>query len=180
MERREKSSRLVLILFFFFVVWNTLQVLTPLAQPSHTVDDLTGLVGVADNGYRTERMSFPWGTIYSCGDRLCHQIAERSLFINGNQMPFCSRCTAIWFGFMIGLGIMLLYTIELDEKFLVLILLGIIPLAVDGIGQQLLLWESTNTIRVATGLLTGTVCGITVGVIIDEVKAIRTVKPSNN
>ncbi len=179
MERREKSSRLTLILFLCFVLWNVLQILAPLGIPPHTADDLTGLVGVADNDHVIEQMTFPWNAVYGCGDRLCHQIADRSLFINGNQMPFCSRCTAIWFGFVIGLGIMLFFKIQLDEKFLVLILLGIIPLAIDGIGQQLQMWESTNIIRVVTGLLTGTVCGITVGIIIDELTAIRAGKPSS-
>ena len=64
-------------------------------------------------------MSFPWNVVYSSGDRLCHQRADRSLFLNGNEMPFCSRCTAIWFGLAIGLGFMVLYTIELNEKFLI-------------------------------------------------------------
>ncbi|MBN2066488.1 MAG: DUF2085 domain-containing protein [Candidatus Thermoplasmatota archaeon] len=179
MEKREEHSRLILVLFLCFMLWNILQILAPLAISPHTAEDLTGVVGVADNDHLIEQMPVPWNAIYGCGDRLCHQIAERSLFINGNQMPFCSRCTAIWFGFMIGLGIVLLYTIELDEKILVLILFGIIPLAVDGVGQQLQLWQSTNSIRVATGLLTGTVCGVTIGVIIDEINAIRQVKPSN-
>jgi len=87
-------------------------------------------------------------------------------------MPFCSRCTAIWLGLAIGLGFMVFYKIELNEKFLYLIFIGLIPIGIDGVGQLIGLWESTNVIRVITGLLVGVVCGIAIGVIIDEIKSI--------
>ena len=123
-------------------------------------------------------MSFPWNVIYKSGDRLCHQKADRSFFLNGNEMPFCSRCTAIWIGLAVGLGFMVLYVIELNEKFLVAIILSLIPIGVDGIGQLFGFWESTNFIRLITGLLAGIVCGVAIGVIIDEVKTIRVSKDS--
>lgn len=173
MERREKSSKTILIIFVVFLLWSMLQFLAPLTVPQNSIDDLTGLVGVADNDEALSNIPPPWNAVYSIGDRLCHQRAERSFFINGNQMPFCSRCTAIWLGFAVGLGLMIFLKIELTEKFLLLILLGIIPIGIDGVGQQIGLWESTNIIRVTTGLLTGIVCGVTVGIIIDEVKTIR-------
>lgn len=173
MERREKSSKTILIIFVVFLLWSMLQFLAPLTVPQNSIDDLTGLVGVADNDEALSNIPPPWNAVYSIGDGLCHQRAERSFFINGNQMPFCSRCTAIWLGFAVGLGLMIFLKIELTEKFLLLILLGIIPIGIDGVGQQIGLWESTNIIRVTTGLLTGIVCGVTVGIIIDEVKTIR-------
>ena len=173
MERREKSSKIILIIFIVFLLWSMLQFLAPLAAPQNSIDDLTGLVGVADNDEALSNVPAPWNAVYSIGDRFCHQRAERSFFINGNQMPFCSRCTAIWLGFAVGLGLTIFLKIELTEKFLLLILLGIVPIGIDGMGQQIGLWESTNIIRVTTGLLTGTVCGVTVGVIIDEMKTIR-------
>ncbi len=118
-------------------------------------------------------MPFPWNQIYGCGDRLCHQKAERSFFINENEMPFCSRCTAIWLGLAIGIGFMLFYKIELDEKFIILLLIGVVPLVVDGVGQLFKFWESTNIVRVITGLLAGGICGITIGIIVDEIKTIK-------
>jgi uncharacterized membrane protein len=85
-------------------------------------------------------------------------------------MPFCSRCTAIWLGITIGLGFILFYKIILDEKFFILILIGIIPIGIDGIGQLFKFWESTNLTRVITGTLIGSVTGISIGLIIDEFK----------
>jgi len=155
-----------------------LQFFAPLFLPSGTVNDLSGVVGVSDNEKTIGKMPFPWNAVYSCGDRLCHQKADRSFFINGNQMPFCSRCTAIWLGLAIGLGFILFYQIQLNEKFLFAIILSIVPLGIDGVGQLLGFWDSTNIVRLITGLMAGIVCGISIGLIIDEIKTIRVSKNS--
>jgi uncharacterized membrane protein len=145
-----------------------LQFVGPVFLPNNSINDLSGIVGVSDNQEIIEKIPFPINIVYSFGDSLCHQKVERSFFINGNQMPFCSRCTAIWLGLTIGLGFMIFYKIELDEKFLIIILIGIAPIAIDGGGQLLGLWESTNVIRFITGLLAGIVTGLAIGIIIDE------------
>jgi uncharacterized membrane protein len=140
--------------------------------PKGSVRNLSGVVAVFDNEHVIDSMSFPWSFVYASGDRLCHQIAERSFFINGNQMPFCVRCTAIWLGVAVGLGFMVFYKIQLDEKFLFAIIIGFVPIGVDGIGQLFGFWESTNIIRLITGLLAGGVCGLAIGIIVDEFKGI--------
>ncbi len=181
MEKRENSSkRIILIFFILFLIWILLQFLAPLALSSDSVRDLSGLTAVSNNEDIISKMSQPWNLIYSAGDRLCHQKMERSFFINGNQMPFCIRCTAIWLGIALGLGMMVFYKIKLDKKFLILILVGILPIGADGIGQLLGLWESSNIIRLVTGLTIGIICGMTIGIIIDELReiSIKRVKKS--
>jgi uncharacterized membrane protein len=174
MRRREKRfTSLIFALFLIFSAWVALQFLAPLALPKDSVSDLSGVVGVSDNAQTIQNMSFPWNGIYSSGDRLCHQQATRSLFLNGNQMPFCTRCTAIWVGIAVGLGFMVFYMIELNEKFLFAIILSLIPIGVDGVGQLLGFWESTNFIRFITGLLAGGICGIAIGVIVDEIRSTK-------
>ena len=174
MERREKSSRKIILIFFLvFFIWVLLQFLSPLALPGNSIGDLSGSTLLADNEKTINELPAPWGFIYGCGDRLCHQKSERSFYINGNQMPFCSRCTAIWLGLAIGMGLMIYYKINLNEKFLLLILIGIIPIGIDGLGQLSGLWESSNIVRVITGLLIGIVCGIAITVIIDEIISIK-------
>ncbi len=171
MEGRGKSSRLIILIFFIvFLLWGVIQFLAPLALPHGSADDLSGYTGVSDNKQVIDAMSNPWNSVYSIGDRMCHQKADRSLFINGNQMPFCSRCTAIWLGLAIGLGFMIFYKIALDEKFVFILVIGIVPIGIDGVGQLFGLWESTNIARVITGLAVGIVCGIAIGIIIDEIR----------
>ena len=170
MERRVKCfSRFTVVLFVLFSLWIFLQFLAPLSLPENSIDDLSGLVAVSDNEHTINNMGFPWGSIYSVGDRLCHQKAERSFFINGNQMPFCARCTAIWLGVAIGLGFIVFYKIELNERLLFAIIIGIVPIGIDGVGQLFGLWESTNAIRFVTGMLAGLVCGMVIGLIMDEI-----------
>jgi uncharacterized membrane protein len=172
MEKRNHPLKSIVFFFFvFFFFWVLFQFLAPLMIPSDSVPELSGIVGISDNDAVFEDMAFPWDVIYASGDRLCHQKAERSLVLNGNQMPFCTRCTAIWVGLAIGLGFMVIYIIELDEKFFVLILLSIIPLGIDGIGQLLGFWESTNLIRFLTGLPAGLMCGVAIGIILDELRS---------
>lgn len=177
MRRREKCFRnLTFVIFAIFSFWIFLQFLTPFALPQDSVDDMSGLVAFSDNEEMISQMSFPMSFIYSAGDRLCHQELDRSFVFNGNQMPFCSRCTAIWLGLALGLGFMVFYKIKLDEKFLIAILIGLIPIGIDGIGQLFGFWESNNIIRLITGILVGGVCGVAVGIIVDEIKEIRSRK----
>ncbi|MEA2055308.1 MAG: DUF2085 domain-containing protein [Candidatus Thermoplasmatota archaeon] len=170
MERQERPSKILIIFFVIFLAWALMQFLTPLSLPSNSISNLTGSVGVLDNENSINKMSFPANFIYSAGDRMCHQKSERSFYLNGNQMPFCSRCTAIWLGLAIGLGFMLFYKIDLDERFLFVILIGLVPIGIDGIGQHLGFWESTNIIRLVTGLLAGGVSGIAIGLITGEIE----------
>jgi uncharacterized membrane protein len=176
MEKRGKFSKKtipVFVIFLFFLVFTLIQFIAPLTLPSASVDNLDGLVGVKNNQEKIQDMPFPWNLIYRCGDSLCHQKSTRSFFINQNQMPFCARCTAIWLGMLIGLGFMLFYKINLDRKFLIFIMIGLIPIGIDGFGQLFNLWESTNIMRVITGLLIGIICGIAIGIIIDELIEIK-------
>jgi len=181
MAKRGKSSKIIILLFFLFIfIWALLQFLAPLALPSDSVDNLTGVTGISDNEHVIDDMSVPWNLVYSSGDSMCHQKADRSFFINGNQMPFCSRCTSIWIGLAIGLGFMIFYKIKLDEKFVFILIAGIIPMGIDGVGQLFGCWESTNLTRVITGLIVGIICGIAIGVIIDEIKDMFLQKKTQN
>ena len=181
MEERADSSKIIIILFFIpFLIWILLQFLAPIALSSNSVNNLSGVTTLSDNKETIDDMQTPWNSIYSIGDSLCHQKAERSFFINGNQMPFCSRCTAIWLGLAIGIGFMIFYKIKLNEKIAFIIISGIIPIGIDGVGQLLGFWESTNIIRLITGLIVGIICGIAIGIIIDEIKDMFLSKKTQN
>jgi uncharacterized membrane protein len=173
MQRRKRPwTSLVFLFFVVFFIWVLLQFLAPLALPAGSVSDLSGVVGVADRDDKTQTMPFPWNVVYFSGDLLCHQKPERSLFLNGNQMPFCTRCTAIWVGVTVGLGFMMIYTIKLSTKFAIAMILSLVPLGVDGIGQLFGFWESTNVLRVLTGFPAGLICGIALGIIFDELQSL--------
>jgi uncharacterized membrane protein len=170
MEKRGRVSKPLLFLFLLFFLFSLLQSLSPFFLPSGEYTNFSGIVGISDNDHIIKTIPFPWDLVYKFGDRLCHQKPERSFFINGNQMSFCSRCTAIWIGITFGLGIMLFFQVSLDNRFIYLILLSLIPIGMDGTGQLLGFWESTNIIRVITGLIIGIPVGIALGIIVDEIR----------
>lgn len=51
----------------------------------------------------------PWlpvplaGALYLFGARICHQIAERSWYLDGVQLPVCARCLGIYLGAAVAL-----------------------------------------------------------------------------
>jgi uncharacterized membrane protein len=167
------SKKITFIFFLFFLIWIIIQFISPLIMPNNTINHLSGQTGLQNNKDVIDEMPFPINFVYSFGDYFCHQKSDRSLSINENQMPFCTRCTAIWLGIAFGLGFMVFYVISLSNKFLFVIIIGILPLGIDGIGQLFGFWESTNIIRFLTGLTTGVICALAIGVIIDEVIQIK-------
>ncbi len=172
-RRTHPFQSLFFVFFILYLIWVLLLFLAPLVLPSGTVTDLSGVVGFSDNDDVIKGLSFPWNVVYSIGDQLCHQKSDRTLFLNGNEMPFCTRCTAIWLGLAFGLGFMVFYTIELNEKFFFAIIFSFVPLGVDGVGQLLGFWESTNVVRMLTGLPAGIVCGLALGIIFDELRSLH-------
>jgi uncharacterized membrane protein len=174
MKRRfHPFKNLFFVFFICYFIWIVLLFAGPFVLPTGSVTNLSGVVGFSDNEAVINDLPFPWNGIYSIGDRLCHQKPERSLFINGNEMPFCTRCVAIWLGLAFGLGFMVFFTIELNEMFFYAIIVSLIPLGIDGVGQLFGFWESTNIVRLLTGIPAGITCGVAVGIIIDEIRSLQ-------
>ncbi|WP_081098782.1 DUF2085 domain-containing protein [Clostridium beijerinckii] len=86
----------------------------------------------------------------------CHQLPERSFFFRGHQFPLCARCTGILLGYLLGLT----YVILSKNIHIIIELLLMLPLLIDGFGQYLMYFKSTNTRRLITGILAGisTIC----------------------
>jgi len=118
--------------------------------------------------------------VYSFGDLNCHQKHERSWEINGNQLAVCARDVGLFMGLAIGAllwrkrglnrwtlrdsflsvfsdrKIEFLY--ENDRRMsamITLLALGVIPIGIDGFTQLLTSYESTNLIRLITGMMAG-------------------------
>jgi uncharacterized membrane protein len=143
---------LVLVPFIITMAWALCMVAAPLSLPAGSVKDLSGAVGTIDNANQTAKMNPFAKWVYDSGDFNCHQKASRSLFINGNEMPYCSRCVGIFFGMAIGTMFSLYFVVELRLRY---ILVALLPIGIDG-GMQLVgFWESTNPVRLATGGLAG-------------------------
>lgn len=81
----------------------------------------------------------------------CHRMPERSFFYKHKQFPICARCTGMMLGYL-TLPLFLFNIIELD---LLSAFLLNIPALIDGYTQAMEIRESTNSLRLFTGLLSG-------------------------
>jgi uncharacterized membrane protein len=95
--------------------------------------------------------------LYQWYHPICHQIPERSFFLEGFPLGVCSRCSAIYFAFLLGT---LLYPLlrHLDRPVLpprwLLLVVGI-PMLIDATGLGSLIYEVTSMSRALTGALFG-------------------------
>jgi uncharacterized membrane protein len=97
--------------------------------------------------------------IYRAFGMLCHQLPERSYFIGGHKLAVCSRCTGLYAGFAFTL---LLYPLIRSLRTVTtpprrVLLLAVLPMALDFSLTFFGLWENTHTSRLLTGTLLGSV-----------------------
>ncbi len=118
-----------------------LMVALPLLAPALM---LLGLTGPADLAYRI------------CAFQ-CHQLPSRSFFLGAYQLGVCERCISIDAAILVAGLAYARWRRPLRFRLWtpLLLLVGLVPLALDG-GTQLLGWrESTWELRVLTGALYG-------------------------
>ena len=158
-----------LVLFLVCFVWLLCLFIAPLTLPSNTVHfGERGVVGKRDYSSEIKEMNPFASFFYDLGDTQCHQKSSRSLFINGNQMPFCARDVGIFVGFALGAGIAVFRTINVRWWW---IIVGLVPIGVDGTVQLLTEYESNNPLRIITGGLTGTVTMLALGMVLQDISS---------
>jgi uncharacterized membrane protein len=81
--------------------------LAPATLEPGTVEDLDARANAMDHWERWKEMGPFHMVVYTFGDFNCHQISERSIFINGNQMPVCARDVGIFLGVLMGCALLL-------------------------------------------------------------------------
>jgi len=134
--------------------------------------------------------------VYTFGDLQCHQLWYRSLYINGNQMPMCARMTSMYIFANFGLvaaafaepstsaGRVMLNAMPgwvqrrlarwgPDRAAAVIVVVGLLPVAIDGFYQlfsDVTHYESTNVMRILTGAPGGFVGGLLVGAMLISIR----------
>jgi uncharacterized membrane protein len=197
--RKMFRSRVLLTVFIISLVWTLSLFIAPFTIPPGTVTDLDGNANRIDYAHVWDDMPLYPRAVYTLGDLQCHQKWYRTIFLNGNEMPVDARDVAIYVGLSLGLlaALFVTYTISVtgtfmnifpcrfrnfvDRKmsrnlFLILfIVLMFLPLVIDGFTQLLTSYESTNQIRVLTGLPLGFTGGYFIGVMIGTIGEMKRV-----
>jgi uncharacterized membrane protein len=91
---------------------------------------------------------------------MCHGMPERCLELFGVAMPICARCVGVYAGLFAGLLLFLVLPALREKTVRIAAFVAVTPLALDGFTQLFGLRESTNPLRVATGIAAGLAFGI--------------------
>lgn len=91
---------------------------------------------------------------------MCHGRPERSLAIADVAMPICARCVGIYAGLLVGLAAFWLIPYLRERVVRPFAIAAVVPLAIDGLTQLAGLRESTNELRIATGIIAGLAFGM--------------------
>ena len=97
---------------------------------------------------------------------LCHGIPTRCETLFGVPLPICARCEGIYMGMLAGLvAAMAMFLLRSgawmrERTIRPLALFAVLPVAIDGLSQLTGLRESTNPLRIATGLIAGFAFGL--------------------
>ena len=78
----------------------------------------------------------------------CHQIPERSFFINGFQFPVCSRCTGVFFGWIAAICLIFFY-----KPNIFIVILFCLAMFIDLFLQSKNIIKCNNIRRFITGTL---------------------------
>jgi len=190
-------SKVLLILFIMTFIWTASLFIAPMTISPNTVTDLDGNASRVDFAGKWNELPLYARVLYYIGDATCHQISERSFYINDNQMPVCARDIAIYMGLLFGFlaAMFIAYTTSPSKTFMnifpqrlrnffkkgihrilfIILFIGLLflPLAIDGSLQLLTDYESTNLLRVITGLPLGWAGGYIIGVLVATLGEIR-------
>ena len=181
------------VLFVLCLLYTMAMFIVPFLSPPDTLRHLDGYGNRVDNADKYESIDPFSRFIYTFADSQCHQKEDRSYVLNGNEMPMCSRCTALFFFANLGFisAVFLRPDNSLSKTFLSMfpkrlarkvaeagkephfmafvVLAMVAPLALDGTMQLVTPYESTNALRVITGLFSGWVGGLVLGLILNNI-----------
>ena len=90
---------------------------------------------------------------------MCHGIPHRCLTLFGTHMPICARCVAIYAGFIAGIALFPIAKRIEERAMRIVLACAAAPIFLDGVTQAMGLRESTNPLRMATGLMVGVAFG---------------------
>jgi len=90
---------------------------------------------------------------------MCHGMPSRCLTVWNVPMPICARCTAIYAGLFAAALVFTIVHVRLAFA-KVLLIASAAAMALDGFSQLAGLRESTNSLRIATGLAVGIAFGL--------------------
>ena len=99
---------------------------------------------------------------------ICHRIPERTFNIRGHYFPVCSRCTGFYIAAFSYFIFVYFFYVHYTVMLIMFAIIMIIPTFLDGFTQLIGSRESSNILRLFTGLIGG----VGLGILIKAIKLI--------
>jgi uncharacterized membrane protein len=111
--------------------------------------------------------------IYLAGSVVCHQLPERSFFLDGQQFPVCARCTGLYASGLAGLAGW--FVIKLTRGWrpmvvpprvaLAMVAITAAPTALSLLTGALEVWDGSNVTRALLAIPPGLAAGVVVAAV---------------
>ena len=91
--------------------------------------------------------------LYSFYGEVCHQFGERSLVVGGRPLAVCTRCLAIYYGFLIGATVIFLLPgrVSPPRRLRLVATVALLPMLIDVVAGMVGIWVPTTATRLMTG-----------------------------
>lgn len=93
--------------------------------------------------------------IYNGFSHICHQKADRCLFISDHPMAICARCTAIYAGIGIGTLTIPLLSLSFRKVYIGFLVVASAMIGLDVLAEWLGMYENFLPSRLLTGFIFG-------------------------
>ena len=111
--------------------------------------------------------------LYASGSVICHQLPERSFFLDGQQLPVCARCTGLYLSGAAGALAWLIWkTARGRPKFVVsprtalaIVIVAALPTALSYLSGIAGLWDGSNVTRAVLAVPLGLSAGAVVAAV---------------
>ena len=111
--------------------------------------------------------------LYASGSVICHQLPERSFFLDGQQLPVCARCTGLYLSAAVGFLAWLIWkTARGWRKFVVsarpalaIVIVAALPTALSYLTGVVGLWDGSNVTRAVLAVPLGLSAGAVVAAV---------------
>ena len=110
---------------------------------------------------------------YDVGRVICHQLPDRSFFVDGRQLPVCARCTGLYLSGAAGfLGWLIVKSaarwrsLAVPPRTALLIVIGAgVPTAISYVSGISGVWAGSNFVRAVLALPLGLAAGAVVAAV---------------
>lgn len=98
--------------------------------------------------------------LYHAYSPICHQYDSRSLHVFGHKLAVCSRCSAVYFGFFIGVLLYPLLNQRKSSRAIIILVAAVTPMLLDVLLDVTGLHTSNLLTRLASGSFFGILLAI--------------------